>query len=147
MKVGFLGFDLKEHKATIFNDGNQPFSTTTLATISEAVANAMLIPEKTANKYLFIDSFTVTQNQVLASLEKANGVKWEIKHMDAELEKKNGQEKLSKGDFSGAMDLIRYINFVDGFGCDYMKHAEGANKLLSLPKQTLDEVVAETVQE
>ena len=141
-----MGFDLKEHKATIFNHGNDAWSTSTLATIGLAVKNAMLIPEKTANKYLFIDSFTVSQIQVLASLEKATGKKWEVTHVDAEEEKKMGMEKMSKGDLSGAMSLIRYINCVNGHGGNYAEYEESANKLLSLPKQSLDEVVAEILK-
>ena len=146
MKIGFMGYDMKEHKAVIFNHGNDAWSTTTLATIGLAVKNAMMIPEKTANKYLFIDSFTVSQNQVLASFEKATGKKWEVTHVDAEEEKKVGMEKMSKGDFSGAMSLIRYINCVNGHGGNYIHYEESANGLLSLPKQTLDEVMTEIVQ-
>jgi len=141
-----MGYDLKEHKATIFNNGNDAWSTTTLATIGLAVKNAMLIPEETANKYMFIDSFTVSQNQVLASLEKATGKKWEVAHVDAEEEKEIGLEKMSKGDFSGAMELIRYINCVDGHGGNYALYEESANELLSLPKEILDEVVEEIVK-
>lgn len=141
-----MGFDLKEHKATIFNRGNDAWSTSTLATIGLAVKNAMLIPEKTANKYMFIDSFTVSQNQVLASLEKATGKKWEVTHADAEEERKRGMEKMSKGDFSGAMSLIRYINCVEGHGGNFIQYEQSANELLSLPKRTLDEVVAEIVK-
>jgi hypothetical protein len=106
----------------------------------------MLVPEKTANKYMFIDSFTVSQNQVLASLEKATGEKWEVKHVDAEEEKKIGLEKMSKGDFGGAMSLIQYINCVDGHGTNYLQYEESADELLSLPKQNLDDVVAELVK-
>ena len=146
MKSGFMGYDLKEHKATIFNHGNDTWSTSTLSAIGLAVKNAMLIPEKTANRYMYIDSFTVSQNQVLGSFEKATGKKWEVTHVDAEEMKKVGMEKMSNGDFSGAMSLIRYINCVDGHGGNYIKYKESANELLSLPKQALDEVVAEIVE-
>ena len=141
-----MGYNLKERKVTILNDGNDTWSTSTLATIGQAVKNALLIPEQTANKYLFIDSFTVSQNQVLASFEKATGTKWEVTHVDAEEQKKSGFEKMSKGDFSGAMSLIRYINCVSGHGGNYIEYQESANELLSLPKRTLDEVVAEILK-
>jgi len=138
-----MGFNLKEHKATIFNEGKDTWSTSKLGTIGLAVKNAMLIPEKTANKYLFIDSFTVSQSQVLASLEKANGKKWEVIQVDAEEQKGIGLEKMSKGDFSGAMSLIRYINCVHGHGGNFAEYEESANRLLSLPEQSLDEAVTE----
>jgi hypothetical protein len=147
MKVGWMGLDLKEQKATLVNGGNTPWSTTTLARIGLAVKNAMLVvSEKKANKYLYIDSFTVSQNEVLASLEKATSKKWEVTHVDAEEEKKLGLEKIANGDFSGFALLPRYINTVDGNGGNYMLYQEGANDLLSLPKQSLDEVVAEIVK-
>jgi hypothetical protein len=134
-----MGLDLKQHQASIYNDGNAVWSTTTFATIGLAVKNAMLIPE-TANKYMFIDSFTISQNQVLASLEKTTSKKWEAKHVDAEEQKKVGLDKMSKGDFSGAMLLIRYINCVEGHGGNYAKYEKTANKLLSLPNESLDDV-------
>ena len=141
-----MGYNLKEREATIFNHGNVKWSTTTLTTIGLAVKNAMLVPEKTANKYMFIDSFTVSQNQVLASLEKVTGEKWEAKHVDAEEEKKKGLEKMSKGDFSGAVSLLQYINCVDGHGADYLRYEESADQLLSLPKQNLDDAVTEVLK-
>lgn len=114
-------------------------------TIGLAVKNALLIPEETANRYLFIDSFTVSQNEVLASFEKATGAKWAAEQVDAEEMKKAGLEKLSKGDFSGAMSLIRYINCVTGHGGNYAEYETTANNLLSLPKESLDEAVAKII--
>jgi hypothetical protein len=146
MKIGFMGHDIKTQKALIYSDGKDTWSTTTLDTIGLAVKNAMLIPEKTANKYLYIDSFTVSQNQVLAALEKASGKKWEVTYVDAEEHKKAGLEKMAKGDFTGAMSLIRYINSIHGHGGNFIEYKESANELLSLPKQTLDEVVAEILK-
>lgn len=146
LKIGVMGHNISEQTALIFNDGNQPWSTTTLTTIGLAVKNAMLIPEETANRYLYIDSFTVSQNQVVASLEKATGKKWQTMHVNAEEQKKEGLEKMARGDFSGAMSLIRYINCVQGHGGNYIDYEQSANELLLLPKQTLDEVVVEVLK-
>ena len=146
IEIGFLGFSLKERKANIYNDGNDTWSTSTMATIGLAVKNAMLIPEKTANKYVYIDSFTVSQNQVLASFEKATGTDWVVAHVNAEEQLKTGLEKMSKGDFTGAMSVVQYINFVTGHGGNFIEYQESANELLSLPQQTLDEVVAGIVK-
>jgi hypothetical protein len=141
-----MGFDLKAHQAIIFNDGKDPWSTTTLTSIGLAVKNAMLIPEKTANKYLFINSFTVSQSQILGSLERISGTKWEATYVDAEEQKAAGMEKMSQGDFRGTMSLIRYINTVDGHGGNYALYEETANELLALPKESLDEVLAAIVK-
>lgn len=60
--------------------------------------------------------------------------------------KKTDLEKMSKGDFSGLMSLIRYINCVYGNGRNYIKYQHSTNELLSLPKQMLGRVVAEVVK-
>lgn len=140
-----MGYNIREQKVSLFNGGKDKWSTTTMHTIGLAVKNALLIPEETANRYLFIDSFTVSQNQVLASFEKATGSKWTIEQVDAEEMKNSGLEKMSRGDFSGAMSLIRYINCVTGHGGNYAEYETTANKLLSLPKETLDEAVAKII--
>ena len=146
IKLGFMGFDLNEHKATIFNQGDGRWSTSTLSTIGLAVKNAMLVPEKTANKYVYIDSFTVSQNQVLAALQKVTSSNWETEHVDGEEQKKAGIEKMSKGDFSGAMALIRFINCVEGHGGNYADYQDSANADLSLPKVTLEEILENIVR-
>lgn len=141
-----MGFDLRSHTARIVNDGNQAWAATMLDTVGLAVKNAMLVPDKTANQTLYIDSFTVSQNQVLESLEKATGQSWEITHVDANEERKIGEEKMAQGDFFGVLHVLRYIFCVSGFGADYTTYTESANELLGLPKETLDEAINRIVK-
>ncbi|PYH91860.1 isoflavone reductase family protein-like protein [Aspergillus ellipticus CBS 707.79] len=146
IQKGFMGYNFKEQKAVIFNDGKGRWSTTTLSSIGLAVKNALLIPEKTANRYLFINSFTVSQSQVLASLEQLTGSKWDVARVVAEELKAMGLAKISKGDLSGAILLTRYIVTTEGHGGDFALHEETANELLSLPKEDLDEALSAIVK-
>ncbi|KAF7951283.1 hypothetical protein EAE96_006605 [Botrytis aclada] len=141
-----MGFNLKEHKAIIYNEGKDVYSTTTMASIGTALKNALLNPEETTNKYLFISSFDVSQNQILASLEKATDKKWDVTYVDAEEQKKIGMEKMKKGDLSGAMGLIRYINSVKGHGGDFAEYEDMSNELLGVQREDLDEVVKRIVK-
>lgn len=52
MKASLLGIDLGARKATIVDSGDEPFSTTNLALIGQAVAGILKKPEETENKYL-----------------------------------------------------------------------------------------------
>jgi hypothetical protein len=140
-----MGFDLQNRKATYINDGQGKWSTTCFPTVGLAVKNAMIKAEETANKIIYVDSFTVSQKDVVASLEKATGSVWEATHVDGEQQKKTGLEKLSKGDFGGAPLLLSYINAVEGHGGNYATYKQTSNELLGLPKENLDEVVAEIV--
>ena len=142
---GFMGFDVKNQKASLFNGGRDTWSTATFSTLGLAVNNAMLIPNETANKYRYIESLTVSQSEVVASLEKAMGKPWEREQVDAEEMKRSGLEKMSKGDHSGVVSLIRYVNCVHGHGGNYAEEWGTANEVLGLPKATLDEEVRKLV--
>ncbi|TGO50468.1 hypothetical protein BOTNAR_0392g00090 [Botryotinia narcissicola] len=141
-----MGFDLKQRKAVIYNEGKDAYSTTTTVSVGTALKNALLYPEETANRYLFISSFHVSQNQILASLEKATDKKWDVTYVDAEEQKKIGIEKMKRGDFSGAIGLIRYVNSVKGYGGDYTEYEEMSNELLGVQGEDLDEVVRGIVE-
>ena len=142
---GFMGFDVKNQKASLFDGGRVTWSTATLSTIGLAVKNALLLPNETANKYLYIESLTVSQSEVVASLEKAMGKPWEREQVDAEEMKRSGLEKMSKGDHSGVVSLIRYVNCVHGHGGNFAEDRDTANGVLGLPKATLDEEVRKLV--
>ncbi|MCJ1379505.1 hypothetical protein MMC17_002606 [Xylographa soralifera] len=144
MKVGFMGFDLTSHKATIFDDGTTKWATGTLAQIGLGVKNAMLAPEKTANRYVYVSSFVISQNDILASLEKATGQKWDVTHVDGEEVKRAALAR--DFDMSVVMDLIRYMHFVDGYGGNYVEAGKGSNELLSLKTENLDETIARVVK-
>jgi hypothetical protein len=145
--AGFMGFDIPNRKAIIYNDGEGSWSTTTLSSIGLAVKNSLLEPEKTANRYIYTASFTVKQNEILKALEKITNSEFNVDWVDAEAQKATGIEKVSKGDFSGAMLLIRYINSVDGNGGNYALYHPTDNELLSLPKEDLEEVLTSIIND
>ncbi|MCJ1284878.1 hypothetical protein MMC26_004215 [Xylographa opegraphella] len=148
LKVGFLGFDIPAREATIFDDGATRWATTTLAQIGRAVRNTLLVPEQSANRYLPVSSFTVSQNSVLAALEEATGQKWAVTRVDAEAVKRAALARLEKGEFDMGVvtDLIRYLHFVDGYGSNYAEEGLGCNELLSLETESLEETVARVVK-
>lgn len=126
----------------IIDDGDRAFSATNLSQVGNAVAAVLSKPEQTANQFLYIDSFTTTQNKALIELEKATGKKWEVTHLTTEACEKEGRELFSKGDHSGLMLLLKAIMLGPGYGSDFTKDATLANELLGLPKQSLAETVA-----
>lgn len=80
---------------TVFDGGDVPYEASNLAQIGRAVA-AILSPdhfEKTSNQYVYINSFTLTQNSVIKALEKATGSKFKVTHMSSEEVWKQGQGK------------------------------------------------------
>lgn len=120
-------------------------STTTLADIGKAVVGVLRHPEETKNRAVYVQSATVTQNQLLEIGKKINpSFKAPIQDMSIEQLKKEGYEKLDRGDVPGAMyDFI----LVSVFGKDYGGYwgEKNDNELLgitTLSEKQLEDVVA-----
>ncbi|KAG0648086.1 Bifunctional pinoresinol-lariciresinol reductase 2 [Hyphodiscus hymeniophilus] len=138
LKVGSLGFSLREKTAIIFDSGNEPFNGTNVGTIGLAIASILQHPAKTANRYLNIASFTTTQNTLLKILEEETGEEWTVTHLKTDDSFKSAEEKLAKGDYSAFGDYLKPHLYGDGKG-----HANVplANEELGLPKEDLRETI------
>ncbi|KAF4631096.1 hypothetical protein G7Y89_g7039 [Cudoniella acicularis] len=115
LQFGLIGFDITKHSAIIFDGGNRPFSTSNLSQIGNSVVAALSKPAETRNKYLCIHSFTVTQNQILAALEKATGKKWDVTTSTTEAAEREGKELFGKGDYNGLLLLLKVNMLGEGF--------------------------------
>lgn len=147
LKTGFLAFDLKAHTATIYNGGNDPVTHTTLSSIGAATAAVLQNPGKTKNKNVYVNSYRVTQNEILAALEKATGEKWKTTPASAEELQKKGGEKLGQGDYSGLFDLIIGTIYSGEKALDYPTLKGLDNDDLGLPKEEpLEVTIAKIVK-
>jgi hypothetical protein len=121
----------------IFDGGNRAFSATNLSQVGNAVVAVLSKPEETANQFIYIDSFTATQNEILAELEKATGEKWKVTESTTEEAKAEGQALFARGDYSGLLLLLKAIFLGEGYGSDFTKDAVLGNEKLGLPNQDL----------
>lgn len=146
LKDGFLGFDLQNKTATIVDAGDTPTNFTLLSTTAQATAAILEKPEQTANRYVFINSFHVTQNDVFNALKKASPGEWKVKKTTCVDESKLGKELMEKGDWSGVGHAIMGASYSGG-KYDFAHGRELDNALLGLPEdQSLDYVVAKIVK-
>lgn len=58
-------------------------------------------PDETANQYVYVNSFTLTQNLLLSTLERLQGVKYDKKVDTTAAIVARGEYKLSHGDNAG----------------------------------------------
>jgi hypothetical protein len=121
----------------IFDGGNRAFSATNLSQVGNAVVAVLSKPEETANQFIYVDSFTATQNEILAELEKATGERWKVAEATTEEAKAEGQALFAKGDYSGLLLLLKAIFLGEGYGSDFTKDAVLGNEKLGLPNQDL----------
>jgi hypothetical protein len=149
LESGWLDYDLKNKKVTIYDSGNKAWSTSTLGTASAAVAKVLLKPEETKNRPVFVASFTLSQRQLLAALEKASGSTWQVENMTSE-EAVTKAKELGKQDKSEGLKLLvlqlLYADDADR-GADFEKDDLLDNKLLELPTEDLTEVVERVVKQ
>jgi hypothetical protein len=140
LEVGFLGFNLKNKTATIWDSGDAPFTGTNLSTIGAGLVSLLSKDvDASANKYVYISSHTISQNQLLAGLERVTGEKFTVTHVDSKKSIPENHEKLAKHDYSGVSGLIQAAAFGDGALGDFTKVAGGLwNEKLGLAKADLD---------
>ncbi|TVY15994.1 Isoflavone reductase TP7-like protein [Lachnellula arida] len=146
LQMGLVGFNINTHEALIMDGGNRPFSATNLSQIGNAVVAVLSKPAETANQFLYVDSFTATQNQILAELEKATGRKWAVTESSTEAAAREGKELFGRGDFEGLLLLLKAVMLGEGFGSDFTEDERLANEMLGLPEQGLIETVAALVK-
>lgn len=139
---------MKAHTVTVFDEGNVKTNFTLLSTVGKAVGETFKHSAKTANKYLFINSYNATQQEIFESLKKATpGEEWKVEHATSEAIQKEGFEKLGRYDFSGITLLLQAAIFGKIPVQDYTKHEELANDTLGLPKpEPLDDFIAKIVK-
>jgi hypothetical protein len=137
---------VKARKATIYDSGTSQFAVTTSTNTALAVVKALLQPEETANKQVFLSDFISTPRAIISALEKATGDKFAITQKESQAELKALREKYDNGETAAVFGIlsISFIADVD-IGYNFEAEQEVWNERLGLPKVSLEEVVEEAV--
>jgi hypothetical protein len=104
------------------------------------VAAILKNPDKTANKYLSVASFNVSIRDVIATIEKLTGQKYEVGKASSTDLQKQGEEKLAKGDYSAFRELVTVWCYADEAG-HALTAETSANELLGLEEESLEDTV------
>ena len=124
--------------------------------IAKAVASTLL-PHNTsemASRYIYINSFTTTQNAVLHSLERHTGTKWDVERGSARKLGSFGLEQLKSGAKSGgvvpdyppgAVEVVWAAMYGNGELNDFGGKAKLWNEKLGLAEEDLNESIRDTV--
>ena len=125
-----------------------PFSATNLATIGDALVALLSKPdllEQSANKYIFVSSFTTTQNEVLKVLEELTNAKWAVEKVDATAAHAEAVAKVAKGDYSAARTMIQ-ASILSKEQLSDLRPLGLWNDKLGLRKESLEEEVQKVLQ-
>ncbi len=139
IEVGFL-LGWQEGKPRIYDDGDVPFSTTTLASVGQATVGVLSQYEETKNRQVCVNDTVTTQNKLLAIAKKVAPEKeWAPVPIKTSDLYEGANAGLAKGDYSVMMDYIFVAIFGDGYGG---KFENVDNELLGLPGKTEADIEA-----
>ncbi|ETN46653.1 uncharacterized protein HMPREF1541_00839 [Cyphellophora europaea CBS 101466] len=149
LNAGFLGFDIPNQKAKIWDGGKGVFSAITVADMGKAVVGALKNPEATKNKYIFAYSVTTSQTEILAELEKATAQKWQVESVTSADDIEEGRKLVAAGDFVGMYKLVQAATFggLPGLGQNFERDEKDgvANDVLGIKPTSIEDIVAEVI--
>ena len=141
LRTELLGFDLDNGTVLLFDGGKDKWSTSTVAQIGRAVAAVLeREDESTANRILLVQSFCVTQLEVLHAIESVKGVT-KLKRMEIgsrEYVKEKSQEA-DKGNTEAVEELVGVLGIKRA---NWDGEEEYANELLGLKEESLRDIVS-----
>jgi hypothetical protein len=93
--------DFANHKATLFDEGDNRFSTTSLPNIGKAIAGIFKNLEYTKNKVVKVSEVILTQNEMLRiAKELRPDIKWDVDQVRSSVVLEEGLAGVKAGDFS-----------------------------------------------
>jgi hypothetical protein len=151
-----FGIDIKNKKATFFDDGKANINVSTWIQCGRALAALVSLPESGAspaisvwkNKPLYIDSFNISQRDMLDSVHRVTGssdADWEISYEPSKERYKSGLKEMQDGVRAGFIKVMYTRTFFPGQGGDFEASKGTANGKLGLPKEDLDEATKRAV--
>ncbi|KAJ9156320.1 NAD(P)-binding domain [Pleurostoma richardsiae] len=142
---GFGGWNVPARTVTLFDGGDIPYEATNLDQVGRAIAKSLKKPELTRNQYVYVNSFTVTQNEVLKALETVTGEKFKVSQGTVEGLWQDGAAKVKEGQPLGALAQIAGAVYGKG-GLGHFSATKGLwNERLGLPQENLLEVVSQII--
>ena len=121
---------------------------TNIANVGDATARILENADKYKNQVVHFKEYTTTQVEMLKSLEKATGAKFEVQKDTSDNLKAAGDKKLGEGNGMGVVDQLFAALFATGSDmANYSKYAKLANDELGLKHEDLDTVINQVVNQ
>lgn len=140
---GLLGLDIKTKTGTLYDSGDQRFTTTTIEKVAEATAAVLRHSEQSKNQYVHVNSLELSQNLLLEALERVSGTQFSMNNMSATDLLAVGKSHLEKGDWDGGYyKVVTAIVYSGNEATCFPGKADKWNKVLGLSQEeTVDEMI------
>lgn len=142
---GFGGINVAARTATVFDGGDIPYEATNLDQVGRAIAKSLKNLAITQNQHVYINSFTVTQNEVIEALGRATAVKFALSQGTVDGLWEDSFAQVKAGMLGGTLGLIAAAIYGKG-GLAHFSETNGLwNEKLGLPQEDLAQCVEAVV--
>jgi hypothetical protein len=144
--LGFAG--LKSRRATIFDGGDIPFSTTSLPTVGKSVVGVLNHLDKTKNRAVYVHDIVLTQNQLLRMAQELTpGENWTVVPAStAELAQKSYGALAREGMTLGtAVDFMIVSVWGEGMSREFEKVDNNALGIQSISEDDVKALIKKTL--
>lgn len=138
---GPLILDFANHKATLFDKGDNRFSATSLPNVGKAIVGILKNFEATKNRIVRVSEVILTQNKLLRiAKELRPDIKWEISEVQSAAILKEGLDEFNAGKFTMPV-LMKQLKGTVGAGDTYgAAYDETDNDLLGIKELTEEDL-------
>lgn len=156
-----FGFDFPNKQVTFIDDGETKISTSTWPQVGRAVTALLSLPikpeggnlerclEHFKNEIIFVNSFNISQKDMLESVLRVTGDKledWTITKEPARERYAAAVKALQTGDRMAYVRMMYTRVFYDDGNGDFETRRGTSNKLLGLPKESIDEATSRAIE-
>jgi hypothetical protein len=143
-----MGWDLKARKVTVFDTGDQLFDVSTLDRVAHTIVATLQHYEETKNRYVYVKSFTLSQNKLLQVIEKLSGAKFEVAKGSTQEIGVRGRAHLDQRDFEhGYPEVVTAVAYGPWDFIYFREKADKWNTVLELPdEEPLESVVTDVLK-
>ncbi len=141
---GFGGLNVPAHTSTIYDGGNIAYDATNLDQVGKAIVAALKQPELTKNQYVYVNSFTITQNQVLEAVEKVTGEKFTVSQSTSEELWQESAAQVQEGQGLAVLGMVASSCYQKGANLKLSNYSVNRglwNDRLGLAQENLEEVL------
>ncbi|CZR54742.1 uncharacterized protein PAC_04626 [Phialocephala subalpina] len=148
LDVKFVDIDPEAHSVVYWDEGTQAPSMTTLPYSAQGVLQVLKHPDQFNNQRVFLEGFAASQKDVVAELEKQQGVKYTSTAIDGKAKVKEAMGILDKGfDLQAAFDTVKAELWRPEYKADFVASGKEPilERVVDMPKISLKDVVGEYV--
>ncbi|KAK7726103.1 hypothetical protein SLS63_007780 [Diaporthe eres] len=142
-KFALMGFNINDYSATIYDNGEEDFTGTTLKGIAQSVVGVLTHPEDTRNRFVKVLSIKTCQNKLLQAFQHVTGKQWVVQKSTTKELMASGRRKLADGSGGWVLDLVVAQLYDEGEARCVVapRRSESDADLLGVAAETEEQVV------